>query len=184
MTHQTIGYKRVSSSSQNTDRQLVGIALDKEFVDIMSGCSKDRQGLKECMEYVRQGDLLVIDSIDRLARNLHDLQELIDSLVKKGVSVQFIKENLTFNSKSDPMSSLMLQMMGAFAEFERTMIKARQREGIDAAKKAGKHMGRPAVITKKLVLEAKCLKEQGISIRQIGFRLKVSRPSVYKMLEA
>ncbi len=182
MTHQVVGYKRVSSESQNTDRQLADIKLDKEFVDTMSGYTKERPGLKDCMEYVRQGDTLVIDSIDRLARNLHDLQDLIDSLVKKGVSVKFIKENLTFNSDKDPMANLMLHMMGAFAEFERTMIRARQREGINAAKKSGKHMGRPSMLTKKLASEAKSLKEIGISIRQIAVKLKVSRPSIYKML--
>jgi len=182
MTHQVVGYKRVSSESQNTDRQLADIKLDKEFVDTMSGYTKDRPGLKDCMEYVREGDMLVIDSIDRLARNLHDLQDLIDSLVKKGVSVKFIKENLTFNSDKDPMANLMLHMMGAFAEFERTMIRSRQREGIDAAKRSGKHMGRPSMLTKKLATEAKALKELGVSIRQIAFRLKVSRPSIYKML--
>ncbi len=182
MTNQVVGYIRVSSESQSTARQLLGIKLDKEFVDIMSGSSKERSGLKDCMEYVREGDMLVIDSIDRLARNLRDLQELIDSLVKKGVSVKFIQENLTFNSTKDPMANLMLHMMGAFAEFERTIIKARQREGIEAAKKSGKHMGRPSTLTKKMADEAKALKSQGVSIRQIGFKLKTSRVSVYKML--
>lgn len=184
MTHQTIGYKRVSSESQSTDRQLLGIKIDKEFVDIMSGNTKDRQGLKDCLEYVREGDQLVVDSIDRLARNLRDLQELIDCLVKKGVSVKFIKENLTFNSTSDPLSSLTLHMMGAFAEFERSMIRARQREGIDAAIKSGRHMGRPSKLTKKLSDEAKAFKDEGVSIRQIAFKLKVSRASIYKMLRA
>ncbi len=182
MTHQVVGYKRVSSDSQNIDRQLVDIKLDKEFVDTVSGKNKDRQGLTACMNYVREGDMLIIDSIDRLARNLLDLQDLIDSLVKKGVSVKFIKENLTFNSARDPISNLTLHLMGAFAEFERAMIKSRQREGIDAAKKAGRNLGRPSMLTKKLATEAKELKELGISVRQIAFRLKVSRPSIYKML--
>jgi len=182
MTHQVVGYIRVSSASQNVARQLVDIKLDKEFVDIMSGSTKDRKNLAACMDYVREGDLLVIDSIDRLARNLRDLQEIINSLINKGVSVKFIKENLTFNSSKDPMANLTLQMMGAFAEFERTMIKARQREGIDAAKKAGKHLGRPAITTRKLTSDAKELKDKGTSIRQIAFKLNVSRATIYKML--
>ncbi len=102
--------------------------------------------------------------------------------MNKGVSVKFIKENLTFNSTKDPMANLMLHMMGAFAEFERTLIRARQREGIDAAKKAGKLMGRPSMLTKKMANEAKRLREEGVSIRKISFMLKVSRPSIYKML--
>lgn len=184
MSHQTIGYKRVSSEDQNTARQLHGIKLDKEFVDIMSGSIKERKGLNECIEYVREGDTLLIDSIDRLARNLHDLQEVIRKLINKGVSVQFIQERLNFTATEDPMAMLTLQMMGAFAEFERKIIKSRQREGIDAAKKAGKHMGRPSMLTKKMSDDAAVLKEQGVSIRQIAFRLKVSRASVYKMLLA
>jgi DNA invertase Pin-like site-specific DNA recombinase len=182
MSHQVVGYIRVSSQGQNTARQLADIKLDKEFVDMVTGSNKDREGLKECLAYVREGDQLVIDSIDRLARNLQDLQEIVGNLVKKGVSVKFIKENLTFTGKEDALANLMLQMMGAFAEFERTMIRSRQREGIIAAKKAGKHLGRPIKTTKKLTGEAKELKSMGTSIRQIAFKLNVSRATVYKML--
>lgn len=184
MSHQVVGYIRVSSQGQNTARQLADIKLDKEFVDVMSGSTKDRTNLIACMEYVRDGDTLVVHSIDRLARNLRDLQELIELLIKKGVSVKFIKENLTFNATKDPMATLTLQIMGAFAEFERTMIRARQKEGIDAAKKSGKHVGRPPKTTPKLTTEAKILKENGTSIRQIAFKLNVSRATIYKMLEA
>lgn len=183
MSHQVVGYIRVSSQGQNTARQLADIKLDKEFVDTMSGTTKDRKGLNECLDYVRQGDTLVVDSIDRLARNLRDLQELIESLVNKGVSVKFIKENLTFNATKDPMATLTLQIMGAFAEFERTMIRARQKEGIDAARKSGKHVGRPPKVTYELIAKAKALKESGTSIRQIAFNLNVARVTIYKMLD-
>jgi len=124
-----------------------------------------------------------VDSIDRLARSLLDLQKIIYSLIEKGVSVKFIKENLTFNAIKDPTATLTLQIMGAFAEFERTMIRARQREGIDAAKKAGKHLGRPPKTTEKLIAQAKDLKSQNVSIRQIAFRLNTSRATIYKMLD-
>lgn len=182
MSHQVVGYIRVSSQGQNTARQLADMKLDKEFVDIMSGSTKEREKLIECIDYVREGDTLVVESIDRLARNLRDLQDILHGLFKKGVSVRFIKENLTFNGKDDPMANLMLQMMGAFAEFERTMIRSRQRDGIDAAKKSGKHLGRPPITTEKLCKEAKDLKEKQTSIRQIAFKLKVSRATVYKMI--
>lgn len=182
MSNQVVGYIRVSSQGQNTARQLADIKLDKEFVDIMSGSTKDRQGLNDCMEYVREGDLLVVESIDRLARNLRDLQEIIDSLVKKGVSVKFIKENLTFTGKQDALANLMLHMMGSFAEFERDMIRARQREGIDAAKKAGRSGGRPAVVTPKLIADAKAMIADGESIRKTAMTLKVSRMTIYKIL--
>jgi len=182
MKHQVVGYIRVSTHGQNTERQLAGIALDKEFVEIMTGSTKERAKLRAAMEYVREGDTFVVDSIDRLARNLSDLQEIISKLVQKGVTVKFVKENLTFTAEHDPMANLMLHMMGAFAEFERSIMKSRQREGIDIAKKAGTKFGRPPVLTKKDEKEVKSLKEEGISIRQIAFRKKISRASVYKLL--
>lgn len=182
MTHQVVGYIRVSSATQNTARQLQGIKLDKEFVDKMSGSSKEREGLAACMEYVRQGDVLVVESIDRLARNLRDLQEIVDSLIAKGVEVRFIKENLTFTGQKDAFSTLMLNMMGSFAEFERTMIKARQREGIEAAKRAGRTGGRPLKVTPLLIAKAKAMIEDGESIRSVALTLKVSRMTIYKIL--
>jgi DNA invertase Pin-like site-specific DNA recombinase len=182
MTHQVVGYIRVSTHTQNTARQLQGIKLDKEFVDKMSGSSKDREGLAACVNYVRQGDVLVVESIDRLARNLRDLQEIVESLIKKGVEIRFIKENLSFTGQKDAFSTLMLQMMGSFAEFERTMIKARQREGIEAAKREGRTGGRPAKITPLLIAKAKGMIEDGESIRKTAMALKVSRMTIYKIL--
>lgn len=182
MSHQNIGYIRVSSSDQNADRQLADIQVNKKFIDKITGSLKDRPELNACIDYVRHGDTLYVHSIDRLARNLIDLQDLIKTIIQKGVTLKFVKENLTFTSLHDPMAMLTLQIMGAFAEFERTMIRTRQREGIDAAKKAGKHLGRPPVTTKKLCDEAKEQKANGISIRQIAFKLNVSRATIYKML--
>jgi DNA invertase Pin-like site-specific DNA recombinase len=182
MSYQVVGYIRVSSAGQNISRQLVDVKLDKEFVDTITGSTMDRKNLIACMEYVREGDIMVVDSIDRLARNLQDLQTIIDTVVKKGVSVKFIKENLTFNTSKDPMSNLMLQLMGAFAEFERTMIKNRQREGINAAKKAGKHLGRPCKIDGKMKKISQEKKSNGQSIRSIAKELNVSRATIYKAL--
>lgn len=182
MTHQVIGYVRVSSQGQNTARQLAGIKLDKEFIDMVTGSNKDREGLTQCLAYVREGDQLVVDSIDRLARNLQDLQEIVNSLINKGVSVKFIKENLTFNAHRDPMATLTLQIMGAFAEFERTMIRARQREGINAAKKAGKHLGRKPKVDNKFIKTAKGKFTNKQSIRSIAKDMNVSRATIYKAL--
>jgi DNA invertase Pin-like site-specific DNA recombinase len=132
MKHHVVGYIRVSSEGQNTDRQLDGKELDKEFIEVMSGKSaNNREKLREAMDYVREGDTFAVHSIDRLARNLRDLQEIIHELLKKGVSVCFVKEKLFFTANADPMATLMLQMMGAFAEFERSMILSRQKEGIE-----------------------------------------------------
>lgn len=182
MSHQTIGYVRVSSQGQNTARQLEGIKLDIEFVDTVTGSNMEREKLKECMAYVRKGDTLVIDSIDRLARNLRDLQDILTTLTKKGVIVKFIKENLTFTGDDDAMSILMLQMMGAFAEFERSIIRSRQKEGIEAAKKRGQHLGRPSIIDKNVISKVSELKRVGTSIRQIAFKLNTSRATIYKVL--
>ncbi len=183
MTHQVVGYIRVSSQGQNTDRQLADIKLDKEFVDMVTGSTKDRKGLNECLAYVREGDRLVVHSIDRLARNLQDLQELVNTLINKGVSVQFIKENLTFNAHKDPIATLTLQIMGAFAEFERTMIRSRQKEGITQARLSGKHLGRKPKVDNKFRKVVKEKVESCQSIRSIAKELGVCRATIYKAIE-
>lgn len=183
MTHQVVGYIRVSSQGQNTARQLAGIKLDMEFIDKVTGSNMEREKLKECMSYVRQGDMLVVESIDRLARNLRDLQEILSTLTNKGVSVKFVKENLTFTGSEDAMANLMLHMMGAFAEFERTMIRSRQKDGIAQAKLAGKHLGRPPKVDNKFIKVVKEKLESCQSIRSIAMELNVSRATIYKVIE-
>ena len=183
MNHQVVGYVRVSSQGQNTARQLQGIKLDMEFIDKVTGSNMNREKLGECILYARKGDTVVVESIDRLARNLRDLQEIITTITNKGAIVKFIKENLTFTGNDDAMSTLMLQMMGAFAEFERTMIRSRQRDGIDAAKKAGKHLGRPNKIDNKFLNVVKEKKDSCQSIRSIAKDMNVSRATIYKALE-
>lgn len=181
MTGQNIGYIRVSSEGQNTTRQLDGIELDKEFTDTMTGSLRTRPQLEECLNYLRTGDTLHVHSIDRLARNLRDLQEIIDGLVCKGINIKFHTENLIFTGDDSPMSKLTLHLMGAFAEFERTITRSRQREGIDAAKKQGKHLGRPK-LDKTLGTKAKQLKSNGLKIAEISKQMNLSRPSIYKLL--
>ncbi|HEX4044681.1 MAG TPA: recombinase family protein [Gammaproteobacteria bacterium] len=183
MSNQHVGYIRISTASQNDVRQLDGISLDKEFRDVSSGAAHSRPVLDSCIEYVREGDTLYIDSIDRLARNLRDLQTILNKLVTKGVTVRFVKENLNFTYQDDAMANLMLHMMGAFAEFERNMIRSRQKEGIALAKKVGKHLGRPFKLTNVHKEEAMKLKDAGQSIRRISINMKISRTSVYKLLE-
>ena len=137
----TVGYARVSTVDQVTERQLEVLnqyGIDRLFEDKASGKDINRPALTEAIKYVRDGDTLVVHSLDRLARNLVDLLSLVEELTNRGVSVKFIKENLTFTkTESDPFSKLTLQMLGAFAQFERSLIRERQREGIAIAKKAG-----------------------------------------------
>ncbi len=136
-----VGYIRVSSYSQNTDRQLVDVELDKTFTEKASAKNAKRPQLIACLEWLRDGDTLHVHSIDRLARNLFDLQEIVEQLTAKGVTVQFHKENLTFSGDADPMAQLMLQLMGAFSQFERSLINERRKEGMAAAKAKGKQIG-------------------------------------------
>jgi len=147
MTGKRIGYKRVSTIEQNTDRQLINIALDKIFVDKASGKSTERPALNNLLEYVRDDDQVFVHSIDRLARNLKDLESLIQQFNEKGSSITFVKENLTFSGQDDPMQNLMLQLIGAVAQFERAIILERQREGIEQAKKRGVYKGKKQSLT-------------------------------------
>jgi DNA invertase Pin-like site-specific DNA recombinase len=181
---QDIGYKRVSSVDQNEARQLMDIKLDKVFTDKRSGKDRNRPALTDCLEWCREGDTLHVHSIDRLARNLVDLQSIVNSLIDKGVNVQFHKESLSFSGKPNPMNKLMLQMMGAFAEFERSMIRERQKEGIQAAQKAGKQIGAKPKLTPEQVAEAKIRISEGESKSDIAKALNVSRPTLYKALSA
>ena len=185
MSGHKIGYVRVSSIDQNEARQLADIQLDKVFTDKCSGGIRKRPALTECLEWCRDGDSLHVHSIDRLARDLNDLQGIVKQLTNNGVTVYFEKEGLTFNSDtSNPMNTLMLQMMGAFAQFERAMIKERQREGIEAARKAGKQIGAKAKLSDKEVTEIKTIFAAGDSTKTaIASKYKISRPTLDKALK-
>ena len=137
MTGQQIGYIRVSSFDQHPEQQLDGMALDRSFIDKVSGKDVDRPQLEALMTFVRRGDTVVVHSMDRLARNLDDLRRVVQCLTARGVRIQFLKEHLTFTGDDSPMAHLMLSVMGAFAEFERALIRERQREGIALAKQRG-----------------------------------------------
>ena len=156
-----IGYKRVSSDSQSTDRQDLG-ELDKVFEEKLSGKSaSDRPALVAMIDYAREGDTVKVHSIDRLARDLRDLQSIISQLNDKGVTISFLSENLTFSAGADDaFAKLQLQMMGAFTEFERNIIRKRQAEGIAKAKERGVYSGRAKKINDRKIVE---LKQKGYS---------------------
>ena len=142
-----VGYVRVSAVDQNTARQLDGIDVDKKYVDHASGRDTQRPQLQLALDYVRDGDVLVVHSMDRLARNLSDLLKLVENLNRRGVAIEFVKEHLTFTGEDSPIANLMLAVMGGVAQFERAMIRERQLEGIQKAKQAGKYRGRPSKMT-------------------------------------
>ena len=184
-TGRILGYKRVSSLEQNTVRQLEGIELDLEFEEKVSGKSiKDRPKLQELLRTAYTGDTVIIHSMDRLARNLIDMKNIVSELVAKGVQVQFVKEQLIFSGKEDPYSELMLNMMASFAEFERQLIKSRQAEGIAIRKAAGGYIGvgRKASITSEQIAEIKSRVDSGEKKTKIARDMKISRESVYKLL--
>ncbi|GAA4650848.1 recombinase family protein [Kistimonas scapharcae] len=182
MKGQHVGYIRVSSLDQNTERQLDGATLDISFEDHCSGKDTKRPQLQACLNHLRSGDMLHVHSIDRLARNLKDLQTLVEDLTVRGVTIQFHKENLTFTGSENPMQRLMLQMMGAFAEFERSMIRERQREGIAAAKKRGKKMGASPKLSKHQVATVKKRIKAGESKKALAEEYGVSRQTIYNVL--
>ena len=148
-----VGYIRVSTLDQNTERQLAGIPLDKRFTDKASGKDTDRPQLQAALDYLREGDVLVVHSMDRLARNLDDLRKIVIGLTERGVLVEFVKESLTFTGQDSAMSKLLLSVMGAFAEFERSLLKERQREGISIAKTKGVYKGRKPSLTPERIAE-------------------------------
>lgn len=176
---QRIGYQRVSTLDQNTDRQLDGVELDKVFTDKASGKDTHRPELARAIDYVREGDTLVVHSMDRLARNLEDLRRIVRELTGHGVKVQFAKENLTFAGDDSPMNTLLLSMLGAVAEFERSMILERQREGIALAKAAGKYKGRKAALTGEQASELRARLAGGESVSGLAREYGISRQSVY-----
>jgi DNA invertase Pin-like site-specific DNA recombinase len=179
-----VGYIRVSSFSQNTDRQLRDIDLDKTFEEKASAKDSNRPQLIACMEWLRDGDVLHVHSIDRLARNLQDLQNIVQTLTDKGVTVIFHKENLTFSGESsDPMKTLMLQMMGAFSEFERALINERRKEGMAAAKAAGKQIGAKRKLSKADVIDIKSRIASGASKSSLANEYSISRQTLYSALK-
>jgi DNA invertase Pin-like site-specific DNA recombinase len=170
---------------QNTERQLDGIKLDRVFTDKASGKDANRPQLKAALEFVRDGDVLVVHSMDRLARNLMDLRRIVEELTAKGIAVRFEKENLTFTSEHNAMSDLLLNVMGSFAEFERSLIRERQREGIALAKKAGRYKGRKRALTPERVAQLRKRVKAGEKTKAaIAREFGISRETLYKYLAA
>jgi DNA invertase Pin-like site-specific DNA recombinase len=182
---QRVGYLRVSTLVQSTARQLDGLELDQVFEDKVSGATCDRPQLQAALKHCRAGDTLVVHSMDRLARNLGDLKELVDDLTARGVSVEFIKEHQTFRpGHDDPMATLMLHLLGAVAQFERDLIKERQREGIAIAKAKGVYKGRAPKLTREKVelLKVMDMANEGRGRASLAREFGISRETMYKYL--
>ena len=182
MVGQKIGYVRVSSVEQNTDRQLEGLELARVFTDKASGKDTQRPELEQLLKFVREGDTVVVHSMVRLARNLDDLRRLVADLTKRGVKIQFVKETLTFTGEDSPMSNLLLSVMGAFAEFERALIRERQREGVALAKQRGAYKGRKKALSAQDVATLKKRIAEGETKAKVARDLGLSRETLYQYL--
>ena len=179
---QRLGYVRVSTLDQNEQRQLEGQALDQVFTDRASGKDTLRPKLEELIRFARAGDTVLVHSMDRLARNLDDLRSVVQTLTGKGARVEFVKEGLVFTGEDSPMANLMLSVMGAFAEFERSLIKERQREGIALAKTRGVYKGRKRALDPGQVAELVALAVTGVPKAQLARDYGLSRETVYQYL--
>ena len=185
VTGQKIAYARVSSKDQNLDRQLAALKKEKVFrvfTDTVSGSSTQRPGLDGAFNYVRAGDQLIVVSMDRLARSLIDLHRLVDELTERGVSVKFLKEGQTYSLDSSPVAKLMLGLLGSVAEFERSIIRERQAEGIAKAKARGVYKGRAKVLNEEQVAQAREWVGAGIPKAEVARRLGIGRTTLYKYL--
>lgn len=182
MHGQRIGYVRVSSFDQNPERQLEHVQVDKVFTDEASGKDTQRPELERLLAFVREGDTVVVHSMDRLARNLDDLRRLVQKLTQHGVRIEFVKEGLTFTGEDSPMANLMLSVMGAFAEFERALIHERQREGIALAKQRGAYRGRKKSLTPEQVTELRRRAAAGEKKAQLARESGISRETLYQYL--
>jgi DNA invertase Pin-like site-specific DNA recombinase len=177
-----LGYIRVSGPDQNTVRQLDGVSVDKVYTDRASGKDTNRPQLRAALDYVRDGDVLVVHSMDRLARNLSDLLKLVENLNERGVAIEFIKENLTFTGEDSPIANLMLAVMGGVAQFERAMIRERQLEGIAKAKEAGKYRARQSTMTAAQVQAIRDRVAGGEKKATLARECGVTRQTIYNIL--
>ena len=175
-----IGYARVSTAGQSLDVQLEALkTCDKIFQEKESGAKAERPQLALMLDYAREGDIITVTKLCRLARNTKHLLEIVEYLDAKGVSLLVL--NLGIDTKS-PTGRLMLTMIGAVASFERELLLERQAEGIAIAKAKGKYKGRKPTAKNKAV-QVNELLEQKVPISEIAKRLNISTSSVYRILK-
>ncbi|EAQ8824062.1 recombinase family protein [Salmonella enterica] len=175
-----VGYIRVSSVQQNTERQLDGETLDKVFTEKVSGKNAEREQLKAMLDYVREGDTVHVHELSRLGRNVKDLLEIIDTLKEKGVTVHFHKERLTVGAESNAISNMMLNVLSSVAQMEREMMLERQAEGYAAAKAAGRiaSRGNGKSVDRAGIVSALAA---GGSVRKVAADFQVSTQTVQRI---
>lgn len=176
----TVGYIRVSTDEQNPERQLHGYPCDKLFVEYASGKNMQRPELQKMLDFVRDGDKVIVHSMDRLARNVDDLRLMVRFLNGKNVQIHFQKEGWTFKGEEDSYSMMLLTIIGAVAEFERAVTLERQREGIKIAQKKGLFKGKqPSIKGEQLELFKERVKAR-TPVYRLARQFGISRPTAYK----
>ena len=183
-TRQRVGYVRVSTFDQNPDRQLEDQPVHRLFTEHASGKDTKRPELDRLLSFVREGDTVVVHSMDRLARNLDDLRSIVRGLTDRGVRVEFVKEKLTFTGEDSPISNLLLSVMGAFAEFERALLRERQLEGIALAKKRGAYKGRKKALSPEQAADLRKRAAAGEQKAALARDFGISRDTLYRYLKA
>ncbi len=177
-------YIRVSTTEQNTERQLKDVICDRVYEEKISGKDTNRPQLQAMLSNIRSGDIINIHEMSHLARNTRDLLNIVEEITTKGATIVFHKENLTFkgSEKQDPYQRMMMTMLGAVAELERSILLERQREGIAIAKAKSKYKGGKNKLTDEQVTELNALHNQGMPIARIAKQFKITRPTVYSYL--
>jgi DNA invertase Pin-like site-specific DNA recombinase len=175
-----VGYARVSSVGQSLDVQLDKLGhCDKVFQEKKSGASGQRPRLNDCLEYVREGDTLVVTRLDRLARSTVHLCQIADELARKEVNLQVLDQNI---DTSDATGRLLFNMLGAIAQFETELRAERQMDGIQKAKKRGIRFGPKKRLTEEQTAELRRRREQGALIKTLMQDYGLSKVSVYRYL--
>lgn len=176
----TIGYARVSSTGQSLGVQQEKLkGCDKIYEEKKSAKTDNRPQLQICLDYVREGDTLVITKLDRLARSTRDLLNITNKLQSKGVQLKVLDQDI---DSSTPTGKLMLVMLGAIAEFENDLRRERQSDGIELAKTKGVRFGRKATLSPEQIIEMRGLRESGVLIKDLMGKYALSKASIYRLL--
>ena len=177
----TVGYARVSSTGQDLSVQLEKLAgCDKIFKEKRSGVDTGRPELKRCLEYLREGDTLLVTKIDRLARSTSDLYRIVSELAEKGVAFKVV-DDPTIDTTSRT-GKLIMGILALIAEFENDIRRERQMDGIAKAKERGVRFGRKLELTPEKVAEIKSLRQSGVTVPEIIRRTNLGKASVYRAM--